>query len=64
MKTLAVIVGLALGFTLGFTSKANASTRSAAQGCCKICHHGKACGDSCIRQSDVCHRPPGCACDG
>lgn len=31
--------------------------------CCKICRKGKACGDSCIRKSYTCHKPPGCACD-
>lgn len=32
--------------------------------CCKICHKGKACGDSCISRSYTCHKGPGCACDG
>lgn len=32
--------------------------------CCKICRAGKACGDSCIKRSYTCHKPPGCACDG
>ena len=32
--------------------------------CCKICHKGKACGDSCIPRDRECHKPPGCACDG
>lgn len=31
--------------------------------CCKICSKGKACGDSCISRSYVCHKGPGCACD-
>jgi hypothetical protein len=34
------------------------------QGCCKHCHKGKACGDSCISRNDACHVGPGCACDG
>lgn len=33
-------------------------------GCCKVCSKGKACGDSCISRSKVCHKGPGCACDG
>lgn len=33
-------------------------------GCCKVCHKGKACGDSCIAQDRECRQPPGCACDG
>jgi hypothetical protein len=39
---------------------------AAAQGyaCCKICSAGKACGDSCIARSKVCHKGKGCACDG
>jgi len=32
--------------------------------CCKICRKGKACGDSCIKNSYTCQKPPGCACDG
>ena len=35
-----------------------------AQGCCKVCRKGKACGNSCISRNYTCHRPPGCACDG
>jgi hypothetical protein len=32
--------------------------------CCKVCHKGKACGNSCIARNKDCHQPPGCACDG
>lgn len=32
--------------------------------CCKTCHKGKACGDSCISKEKQCNKPPGCACDG
>ena len=35
-----------------------------AQGCCKICKKGKACGNSCINRHYTCRQPPGCACDG
>jgi hypothetical protein len=35
-----------------------------AQMCCKVCHKGKACGDTCIARDKECHLPPGCACDG
>ncbi len=31
--------------------------------CCKMCRKGKACGNSCIRRSYTCRKPPGCACD-
>lgn len=34
------------------------------QVCCKTCHKGKACGNSCIARNKQCHQPPGCACDG
>jgi competence protein ComEC len=34
-----------------------------AKACCKICTVGKACGNSCISRSYICHQPPGCACD-
>ena len=32
--------------------------------CCKICVKGKACGNSCIKKTYNCSKPPGCACDG
>ncbi|MER5171045.1 hypothetical protein [Thioclava sp. GXIMD2076] len=32
--------------------------------CCKTCHAGKACGNSCISRSKQCHKGAGCACDG
>lgn len=32
--------------------------------CCKVCHKGQACGDSCISRTKECHQGPGCACDG
>lgn len=35
-----------------------------AQQCCKICTKGKACGDTCIAKDKVCHKGPGCACNG
>lgn len=31
--------------------------------CCKVCSVGKACGDSCIAQTDTCTKPTGCACN-
>ena len=37
---------------------------SIAEACCKICHQGKACGDTCIAIQDTCRVGPGCACDG
>lgn len=32
--------------------------------CCRHCHKGKACGNSCIAADEHCDAPPGCACDG
>ena len=34
-----------------------------AEECCKVCDKGKACGNSCIRESNTCHKGRGCACD-
>jgi hypothetical protein len=39
-------------------------TNVLADRCCKVCHAGKACGNSCISRDKTCHQPPGCACDG
>ncbi|MFZ6183727.1 hypothetical protein [Nannocystis pusilla] len=36
---------------------------SPAGSCCRMCHKGKACGNTCIARDKVCHTPPGCACD-
>jgi hypothetical protein len=33
-------------------------------GCCKVCHVGKACGDTCISRDYACHVGAGCACNG
>ena len=35
-----------------------------ADGCCKTCSKGKACGDSCIARDRTCKKGKGCACDG
>ena len=32
--------------------------------CCRVCKKGKACGDSCIKDTYNCSKPKGCACDG
>jgi hypothetical protein len=31
--------------------------------CCRICHVGKACGNSCIQATRTCHKGRGCACN-
>lgn len=44
--------------------KAFSGELTLAQGCCKICTVGKACGNSCISRSYTCHKGRGCACNG
>ena len=41
----------------------HAGTCIPADQCCKICSKGKACGDTCISRSYVCHKGRGCACN-
>jgi hypothetical protein len=31
--------------------------------CCRVCSAGKACGNTCIQASKVCHKGRGCACN-
>jgi hypothetical protein len=31
--------------------------------CCRTCHKGKACGDTCVARDRECTVAPGCACD-
>jgi len=67
---LRTVAALALGFALSFTASAGSwpvafdRGQPRPPGCCKVCHKGKACGNTCIRRSATCHQPPGCACDG
>ena len=42
---------------------APATVQPEARACCKVCRKGEACGNSCIRRSYTCRKPPGCACD-
>jgi hypothetical protein len=57
---LTLLAVLALG-----GGSASALTGCAAYGdCCKVCHKGKACGDTCISRAYTCHVGAGCACDG
>ncbi len=67
---LAQIIGQELAPKVRFASvqpelpiELGASPLQTAQ-CCKICRKGKACGNSCIKRSYTCTKPPGCACDG
>ena len=56
-------LGLVLGFGAAFLPTPTADARSKDDPCCKHCHKGKACGNSCISRDKECHQPPGCACD-
>jgi hypothetical protein len=48
-----------------FTHATTACGSESATGvCCKVCKDGKACGDTCIARTDVCHVGAGCACQG
>lgn len=53
----------AVGVSLGFGVALLAPQPALADSCCKHCHKGKACGNSCIPKSEECHLPKGCACD-
>ncbi|NVB38542.1 hypothetical protein G6O69_11935 [Pseudenhygromyxa sp. WMMC2535] len=58
---------LALGATLGWLDldgpPLDPPSEDQPRACCKICHEGKACGDSCIARTKDCTKAPGCACD-
>lgn len=60
-----ILVGSAivLGGTLALYWYLLSGSESSADGCCKICTAGKACGDTCISVSKACHVGPGCACN-
>lgn len=62
MKLLAIVAALAV--LVPVAGDAPLCGRALAGACCKTCKKGKACGDSCIAESSVCKRPPGCACNG
>jgi hypothetical protein len=49
---------------LAIVAIAAAASSGSGSSCCRVCTTGKACGDSCIAQSDQCHVGPGCACNG
>lgn len=59
---------LVLIFVLGMgpasTSACGDGSPTAANGCCKVCKTGKACGDTCINSTDTCSKGKGCACNG
>ena len=72
VKACAVLLGIVLANATASCASAptpdpSSPTLMAAnddQECCKVCHKGKACGNSCIARDKQCHQPAGCACDG
>jgi hypothetical protein len=48
----------------GGPSVAAGCAEDATGSCCKVCTTGKACGDTCIPQSNTCNVGAGCACNG
>lgn len=68
MKHLLTALTLALCLSLAPATLASAPkpkpTPTRPAGCCKACHKGKACGNTCIKKSNTCTQPKGCACNG
>jgi hypothetical protein len=61
-----LIAALTLGLTLGSGASLlwpQTALAVPASDCCRVCHKGKACGDSCIKAEYECRKAPGCACD-
>jgi hypothetical protein len=63
-SAVAVLVAFLCAAGAGFTGGRLAVSPATAAACCKICTKGCACGDSCISCDKVCHKGPGCACNG
>lgn len=63
MKIALAIAALSLT-TLTGAAGPICGTAFASEACCKVCHKGKACGDSCIARDRKCTKGKGCACDG
>ena len=51
----------ARGPSEGAVSPAAPGTCTPAEKCCRVCSAGKACGNSCIQATKVCHKGRGCA---
>ena len=62
MGKLKILFGAAMLFPLVATVPI--APVCAAEGCCKTCKKGKACGDSCIAKDATCKKGKGCACNG
>jgi hypothetical protein len=58
-----LLIDTAQGEGIGPPASASIPISEARPGCCKVCHLGCACGDSCIDCSKTCTKGPGCACD-
>lgn len=64
LKALATVLALLLGQPAPEFSPAPWSPLYQDAACCKVCKKGKACGDTCIKATYNCTKPPGCACNG
>lgn len=60
----ALLAALALSATTLTPAAGPICGTAFAEGCCKTCKAGKACGDSCIARDKACKKGKGCACDG
>ena len=67
LAALLIVAGfsIASGLAVGSSHEdaSGYSVEIAPRECCKVCHKGKACGDTCIPRDRQCHKPPGCACN-
>lgn len=59
-----ILIALSLVILPVGTSVEVCALEMAANGCCKVCKKGKACGDSCIARDRTCTKGKGCACNG
>lgn len=63
LRALALCSAFALGSLIAWAPAPPTPAEAPAPACCKTCHKGKACGDSCIARDKDCTLPKGCACD-
>lgn len=63
VRHLALVAAFAAGSLLAWGPAAEPKPEPEPEVCCKICHKGKACGDTCIARDKQCEVEPGCACD-
>jgi hypothetical protein len=64
VRSLALVAAFAVGSLIAWGPAADpVEPELEPEVCCKICHKGKACGDTCIARDKACTLAPGCACD-